>query len=152
MTQLVGRILRQPYALKTGVAALDECYVVTQHAGTQAVVEAIKSGLERDGLANFVVEVPQDGTATTPGTARKIERRPAMKSLKIYLPKVLRVEGQAQRDLDYEADILAAIDWRDFSRLRWWRLSPRTQNRQWHRCSAFPSRMPGQMTTLKARP
>ena len=24
MTQLVGRILRQPYALKTGVAALDE--------------------------------------------------------------------------------------------------------------------------------
>jgi len=115
MTQLVGRILRQPYALKTGVAALDECYVVTHHAGTQAVVEAIKTGLERDGLADLVVEVPQGGAVTTPGTARKIERRPAMKSLKIYLPKVLRVEGQAQRDLDYETDILAAIDWRDFS-------------------------------------
>ena len=51
MTQLVGRVLRQPHALKTGVAALDERFVVTHHAGTQAVVEAIKTGLEKDGLA-----------------------------------------------------------------------------------------------------
>ncbi|MEA4837763.1 MAG: DEAD/DEAH box helicase family protein, partial [Rhodospirillaceae bacterium] len=29
MTQLVGRILRQPGALKTGVEALDECHVIT---------------------------------------------------------------------------------------------------------------------------
>jgi type III restriction enzyme len=115
MTQLVGRILRQPYALKTGVAALDECYVVTHHAATRDVVEAIKTGLERDGLADLVIEVPQEGGATNPGTARRVERRAAFKSLQIYLPKVLRVEGGEVRDLDYETDILAAIDWRDFS-------------------------------------
>lgn len=115
MTQLVGRILRQPYALKTGVAALDECYVVTHHAGTQAVVEAIKTGLERDGLADLVLEVPQDGTAANSGVAHKIKRRADFKTLKIYLPKVLRVEGQDLRDFDYETDVLAAIDWRDYS-------------------------------------
>lgn len=115
MTQLVGRILRQPYALKTGVAALDECYVVTHHASTQAVVEAIKTGLERDGLADLVIEVPQGGAAPNPGTSRRIERRAEFKSLQIYLPKVLRQDGPALRELDYETDILAAIDWRDFS-------------------------------------
>lgn len=115
MTQLVGRILRQPYALKTGVAALDECYVVTHHAATRDVVEAIKTGLERDGLADLVIEVPQGGATANPGVARRIERRAEFKSLKIYLPKVLRVEGTEQRDLDYETDILAAIDWRDYS-------------------------------------
>ncbi|MDO5656776.1 MAG: DEAD/DEAH box helicase family protein [Paracoccus sp. (in: a-proteobacteria)] len=115
MTQLVGRILRQPYALKTGVAALDECYVVTHHAATRDVVAAIKTGLERDGLADLVIEVPQEGGATNTGTARKIERRAAFQSLQIYLPKVLKVEAGDVRDLDYETDILAAIDWRDFS-------------------------------------
>jgi type III restriction enzyme len=115
MTQLVGRILRQPYALKTGVAALDECYVVTHHAGTQAVVQAIKSGLEKDGLADLVIEVPPGGAAPTPGTARKVERRADFRNLQIYLPKVLRVDGREVRDLDYETDILASIDWRDFS-------------------------------------
>ena len=41
MTQLVGRILRQPGALKTGVDALDECHVITHHADTATVVGAI---------------------------------------------------------------------------------------------------------------
>jgi type III restriction enzyme len=115
MTQLVGRILRQPYALKTGIPALDECYVVTHHAGTRDVVEAIKSGLEKDGLADLVIEVPQGGAGPNPGTARRVERRAGFKSLQIYLPKALRVEDGEVRDLDYETDILSAVDWRDFS-------------------------------------
>lgn len=115
MTQLIGRILRQPYALKTANPALDECYVVTHHAATQTVVEAIKNGLEKDGLADLVIEVPQGGAAPSLSISRKIERRPDFRNLKIYLPKVLRVEGQELRELDYETDILAAIDWRDYS-------------------------------------
>jgi type III restriction enzyme len=115
MTQLVGRILRQPYALKTDVAALDECYVVTHHAATRDVVEAIKTGLERDGLADLIIEVPQEGGKTGGGEVRKVERRDKFKSLQIYLPKVLKVAAGEVRDLDYETDILAAIDWRDFS-------------------------------------
>lgn len=115
MTQLVGRILRQPYALKAGIAELDECHVITHHASTRDVVEAIKKGLESDGLADLVIEVTQEGAAAVPGTVRRVERRPDFQSTKIYLPKVLRVDGEALRELDYETDILAAIDWRDWS-------------------------------------
>ena len=32
LTQLIGRILRQPDATKTGIPALDQCYVVCHHA------------------------------------------------------------------------------------------------------------------------
>ena len=53
MTQLVGRILRQPDAVKTGIEVLDECHIITHHAGTAAVVEAIKAGLEQDGLGRL---------------------------------------------------------------------------------------------------
>lgn len=115
MTQLVGRILRQPHALKTGVAALDECYVVTHHAATRDVVKAIKTGLERDGLADLIIEVPQEGTDATPKTAHRVNRRTPLKSLQIYLPKVLKVDGEEVRELDYETDILSAIDWRGYT-------------------------------------
>lgn len=114
MKQLVGRVLRQPGAMKTGIAALDECHIVTHHAGTAEVVAAIKAGLEDDGLGDLVLSVAQADSAATATTLRKIGRRPAFSSTQIYLPKVLRVEGKEARDLDYETDILSAIDWRGY--------------------------------------
>ena len=68
MTQLVGRILRQPSAEKTEVAALDECYVITHHAATAEVVDAIKKGLEGDGLGDLVLHVAASDSA--PGGRR----------------------------------------------------------------------------------
>ena len=114
MTQLVGRILRQPYAMKTGVDALDECHVITHHADTAEVVAAIKSGLEQDGLGDLILQIDQDSGNGSGEVARKIKRRPFMQSTEIYLPKVMLVEDDAVRDLDYETDILARIDWRGF--------------------------------------
>ncbi|MQX92077.1 type III restriction endonuclease subunit R [Sinorhizobium meliloti] len=114
MTQLVGRILRQPGALKTGIPELDECHVVTHHAGTGEVVNAIKNGLEGDGLGDLVLRVVQ---TDAPGAAkgnRTIQRRKEFASTEIYLPLVLHVEGGNARPLDYETDILANIDWRGF--------------------------------------
>ncbi|MDE0356348.1 MAG: DEAD/DEAH box helicase family protein [Gammaproteobacteria bacterium] len=114
MTQLVGRILRQPDALRTGVEALDECYIITHHAGTAAVVEAIKAGLERDGLGDMVLRVTREEAAGTGHGIRRIDRRPDFQSAKIYLPKVMVVEGGQVRELDYETDVLSRIDWRGF--------------------------------------
>ena len=114
MTQLVGRILRQPGAIKTEVPTLDECHVVTHRADTATVVEAIKDGLEKDGLGDLVLQVAQDDTSGTPNVARRIDRRPDFASTEIYLPKVMIVEGGEARDLDYETDVLSSIDWRDF--------------------------------------
>ena len=113
LTQLVGRILRQPHAQKTGVAALDECYVVTHHADTAAVVAAIKSGLEADGLADLVQEIriaDPEGGEDGKGP-RAIQRRPTFAKTETYLPEVLRVEDDSVRKLDYEQDILFALDW-----------------------------------------
>jgi len=110
MTQLVGRILRQPHADKTGVPALDECYVITHHANTAEVVDAIKKGLEEDGMADLVKEIK-----TTDGSggreARAVQRRSVFAHREIYLPLVLRVIDDVVRPLDYEQDILFALDW-----------------------------------------
>lgn len=114
MTQLVGRILRQPGALKTGIAALDECHVITHHADTASVVDAIKNGLEQDGLGDLVLQVSQDDKSAGGKVSRSIKRRPKFVRTEIYLPKVMLVDGGEVRDLDYETDVLSRIDWRGF--------------------------------------
>jgi type III restriction enzyme len=120
MTQLVGRILRQPQVTKTGRAALDACYVECFDASTAAVVKAIKHSLEGEGMGDLAVTVnggsgaSGDGTETT---AQRIalKRRPALAHLRLFLPKVTWVErrGDAvvRRELVYESDVLAALDW-----------------------------------------
>ena len=114
LTQLVGRILRQPAAMKTGVDALDECHIVTHHAETASVVRAIKDGLERDGLGDLVLQVAQEDAVGPSNGTRRLARRPAFGSTEIYLPKVVIVEGGEARELDYETDVLLRIDWRGF--------------------------------------
>ncbi len=117
MTQLVGRILRQPGATKTGIAELDECHVVTHHAGTGDVVAAIKQGLEGDGLGDLVLHVLQGEASKDFKASRTIKRRSDFGKTEIYLPLVLHVEDGYARALDYETDILASLDWRGFDAL-----------------------------------
>ena len=111
MTQLVGRILRQPQAEKTGMDPLDEAYVVTHRAETKNVLDAIKAGLEEDGLGDLVLKVESDGGDGAPAAAKIVRRRPEFASLRIDLPKVLWVEDGTARELDYEDDILSRVDW-----------------------------------------
>jgi len=112
MTQLVGRILRQPHALRTGVPALDESYVFTHRAETRAVVSAIKTGLENDGLSDLVQDVILKDPAGKTASKRRIERRDTFRTTDIALPQVLWIEGgQAPRPLDAESDLFPAIDW-----------------------------------------
>ena len=116
LTQLVGRILRQPNAMKTGIEALDECHVITHHAETASVLRAIKNGLERDGLGDLVLHVSQEDSIE-PGNipvVRKNKRHPSFQSTEIYLPFVLLVDGSEVRELDYETDVLSRIDWQNF--------------------------------------
>lgn len=112
MTQLVGRILRQPYAIKTGVEVLDQCYVFCHHATTNDVVAKIKEGLEQDGMADLVDAVrDSSGDKDDADKLRKLSRRKGFESLEIFLPIVNWVEGEAARPLDYEQDILLAVEW-----------------------------------------
>lgn len=122
MTQLVGRILRQPYATKTeysageGVMPLDECYVFAHRADTAATVAAIKRGLENDGLGDLARDIHlSDGGGAAAGAARPIERRDKFRALRIALPRVLAIEpGGDLRELDAETDLFPQVDWATF--------------------------------------
>ena len=115
LTQLVGRILRQPHALKTGIESLDECHIITHHASTAEVIDTIKHGLEKDGLGDLVLRIPQDESSDDGNVLRTIERRPSLINTEIYLPRVMYVENEEVRELDYDTDVLSAIDWRGFN-------------------------------------
>lgn len=112
MTQLVGRILRQPYAVKTNAEALDQCYVFCHHASTKEVVAGIKDSLEKDGMADLVQEIREsDGSGKKTNAARKVARRKGFEKVQIYMPVVNVVEGETIRPLNYEHDILMDVEW-----------------------------------------
>lgn len=112
LTQLVGRILRQPDTVKTGVNALDECYIVCHHASTREVIDAVKAGLEQDGMADLADQIrDHTGDGGKRPELRDIPRRDEFKTAKIFLPVVNWVDGDKVRPLDYEQDILQRLPW-----------------------------------------
>ena len=65
MTQLVGRILRQPQALKTDIQDLDQAYIFTHRSETANIVRQVRAGLENDGLKDLLIEVTGTDTSTS---------------------------------------------------------------------------------------
>ena len=112
MTQLVGRILRQPHTTKTGREALDACYVLCHDAKTAAVVSAIKKSLEGEGMGDLALVVSGDKAGDVPIKTVQQQRRAELAQVRLFLPRVtwVSVAGQ-RRELVYESDVLAAIDW-----------------------------------------
>ncbi len=110
MTQLIGRILRQPYVKRTGVEALDQCYVFTNRVETKLVTDAVQKGLEEAGMGDLVAHF-SDGTSREVTTVTRV-RQSAFEGLDYYLPEVMVHEGGDKlRHLDWEADILGRLDW-----------------------------------------
>ncbi|HNR90522.1 MAG TPA: DEAD/DEAH box helicase family protein [Spirochaetota bacterium] len=116
ITQLVGRILRQPYARKTKIRELDESYVFCYKQKAVDVVKNIKNGLESEGLGDLAGRVTLDGGDNAGGqdlAEREIKYRDKFKKFsgKIYLPKFVVREGEKWRDVIFDVDILGNIDW-----------------------------------------
>jgi type III restriction enzyme len=115
ITQLVGRILRQPKAIKTKVKELDECYIFTFKPNASTLVREIKNGLEDEGLGDIAGRLVNDegGEGIDSLKEREIQYRPGFKKFegKIYLPKFVIQEKDSWRDLIFEVDILSEIDW-----------------------------------------
>ena len=115
VTQLVGRVMRMPHVESTEVKELDQCYVICHNADVRRAVDKVRDGLQNEGMGDLGQYVNGQDTVTKMTTIR-IKRRDQFRGLSIYLPKVLcRTPDGAVRDLDYDRDILAGIDW---SRLR----------------------------------
>ncbi|HCE43962.1 MAG TPA: restriction endonuclease subunit R [Lentisphaeria bacterium] len=115
ITQLVGRILRQPFARKTKIQELDECYVYTFRQNASTLVKEIKSGLEDEGLGDIAGRLVNDEGGAAAGLSRDRESkyRADFKKFEgtIYLPKFVMKEKETWRDMNFEVDILSKIDW-----------------------------------------
>lgn len=116
ITQLVGRILRQPYAKKTKITDLDESYVFCYRPNTNEILNNIKKGLEGEGLGDIAgrVVAESDNTDSVTNTNTTFIRyRERFKKFegKIYLPRFIIRENNCYRELNYEMDILSRINW-----------------------------------------
>jgi type III restriction enzyme len=112
MTQLVGRILRQPETRYTDDEFLNESYVFCHHVRTKDVISAIKAGLEKDGMADVAGQVREAANGAAEGKKKRtVMRREKFRKLDIYLPIVNWVAGENARPLDYEQDVLYRLDW-----------------------------------------
>ena len=116
ITQLVGRILRQPNARKTKVKELDESYVYCFRQKATELLENVKKGFEEEGLGDLLSRVSIDENGQANGKRAKertIKYREKFRRFagKIYLPKfVVQEKGKDWRDISYEMDILSKID------------------------------------------
>ena len=116
MTQLIGRVLRQPYAVKTGVKELDECYVYTCQQDTATLVRGIKKNLEGEGLGDIAGRMTiQNGGDNDYGAlpTKTAHYRDEFQKFvgKIYLPVFAIADGSKWREVSYFADILSRVDW-----------------------------------------
>lgn len=108
ITQLVGRVMRQPYARRTGREALDQCYVYCWNTNVADAVAQVKRGLEEEGLTGLGDAV----TSNAPELRRvAVQRRADYRERDIFLPLVLHRNGDDWVELDYQRHILPGIDW-----------------------------------------
>ena len=115
MTQLVGRILRQPYAKKTKTIELDESYVFCFKPRASDLLESIKRGFENEGLGDIAgrVMIDKDDTGLSETSFKTVGYRGQFKRFegKLYLPKFVMQENGSWRDVNYETDLLRRVDW-----------------------------------------
>lgn len=115
MTQLVGRILRQPYAKKTGIPDLDESYVYFAKGQTQEVVEKVQRGFEDEGLGDLKggMEV-RDASGKVVYQTKQVGIKKSVQAKypeSLFLPVWLIKKGKAHRRFSYEMDIRPNVDW-----------------------------------------
>ena len=108
ITQLVGRVMRQPHARRTRREPLDQCYVYCHNTQVGVAVEHVKLGLEQEGLDGLGDAVTSNADDFRQVTVRRRER---FKNADIFLPKVMHEDNGGWRELDYQSHILPSIDW-----------------------------------------
>lgn len=108
VTQLVGRVMRQPHARRTGRAALDQCYVYCWNVRVGTAVAQVKQGLEAEGLTGISDDVAGVGKELQRIT---VERRAQFRNKDFFLPLVLHKDEEEWCKLDYRRHILPLIEW-----------------------------------------
>lgn len=117
MTQLVGRILRQPYQEKTPFDALNESYVYCLHKRASTIAEEVKTALEEEGYEGEALRMIVDATSgENEAKPREVRIRSEFSQMyqqfdgKIYLPHFCVKVGQSYERLDYFEHLLNRVD------------------------------------------
>lgn len=113
ITQMVGRVMRQPQAHKVMESdSLNRCYIYCFNKDVGEAVQKVKESLEREGLKGIGSFV--HGYDSKDGETERItvKRRKKYKR-KIFLPQVLHKKGKRWRPIDYDSDILGGLNWKE---------------------------------------
>lgn len=116
VTQLVGRILRQPYVKKTGVPELDESYVFFSRGGIQSMVEKVIQGFKIEGLEDLVTTVQVKDTEVNATKTVRIKESYALDyPQSLFLPVwVMIVDGGSRRKFSYDIDIKSRFNFSNY--------------------------------------
>lgn len=117
LTQLVGRILRQPHAKKTSKTLLDESYVFCFQKQAGKLLESIRDGLQGEGLGDLVHAVTVSDEGPESKRTRYIGFREKFKHFegKVYLPQFIITEGGRVEQIRYDMDLVSRIPWEEVS-------------------------------------
>jgi type III restriction enzyme len=107
----VGRILRQPYARKTHVTALDESYVFCFQR--TKLLEEIRQGFSREGLQGMEGRVVMDAKDLETAEIERVAPREIFRAAaaNMVLPAFLIRDREDWRLVSYEEDILSRVPW-----------------------------------------
>ena len=114
LTQLVGRILRQPYARKTGVPWLDESYVFAFRRPGAELLGEIRRGFGKEGLGDLEGRLLMEAEDAPPDAGTVTSRRQGKyenSACDLVLPAFVVRDGDGWRLVHYEADILSRVPW-----------------------------------------
>ncbi len=106
--QLVGRILRQPFARKTGVPELDESYVYYSKGDTRSILEKVDIGFKNEGLEDLITNLKVNGNDEINKTKKVIIRKEfqLLYENTFYLPVWVMIDkGNRKRFFSYKNDI-----------------------------------------------
>jgi type III restriction enzyme len=112
LTQLIGRVLRQPYGFKTGISELDESHVYCYRVKTTKLLHEIIAGLNEEGLGDLTGRVVADSDSSKDYVDISIRDKFREFAGKVYLPYFVVADGKGGwREARYETDILQYIEW-----------------------------------------
>jgi type III restriction enzyme len=116
LTQMIGRILRQPGAERFAEsrAALNESHVFVRRQNVADAVAKVREGLNNEGMGDLGDLVRAAGAGATDGNmvTVEVERRPQFRR-RIFLPRILAREGDGWRLFDYECDLYPTVPWEE---------------------------------------
>ncbi len=118
MTQLVGRVLRQPHQKRTPIPDLNESYVYCHHDRPAEVLQSVKKALENEGYEGDAEGLVASGeTPESNQRTKQTHWRDGLRDLyrkpfegKIYLPRFCVKEGNGYAPLDYFRHLISRVD------------------------------------------